>query len=101
MKELSLCPRLSKAMELLGKRWTTLIIYQLLDGSKRFNEIESSLPMSGRMLSERLKELEREGIVQRTLFSEVPVRVEYNLTDKGMALKEVITGIETWSKDWL
>ncbi|MCM3357589.1 MULTISPECIES: helix-turn-helix domain-containing protein [unclassified Psychrobacillus] len=101
MKELSLCPRLSKAMELLGKRWTTLIIYQLLDGSKRFNEIESSLPISGRLLSERLKELEREGIVQRTLFSEVPVRVEYNLTDKGMALKEVITGIETWSKDWL
>ncbi|MER2006991.1 MAG: helix-turn-helix domain-containing protein, partial [Psychrobacillus sp.] len=69
MKELSLCPRLSKAMELLGKRWTTLIIYQLLDGSKRFNEIESSLPISGRLLSERLKELEREGIVQRTLFS--------------------------------
>lgn len=88
-------------MELLGKRWTTLIIYQLLDGSKRFNEIESSLPISGRLLSERLKELEREGIVQRTLFSEVPVRVEYNLTDKGMALKEVITGIETWSKNWL
>ncbi|MBD7946108.1 MULTISPECIES: winged helix-turn-helix transcriptional regulator [Psychrobacillus] len=101
MKELSLCPRLSKAMELLGKRWTTLIIYQLLDGSKRFNEIESSLPISGRLLSERLKELEREGIVQRTLFSEVPVRVEYNLTDKGMALKNVITGIENWSKDWL
>lgn len=88
-------------MELLGKRWTTLIIYQLLDGSKRFNEIESSLPISGRLLSERLKELEREGIVQRTLFSEVPVRVEYNLTDKGMALKNVITGIENWSKDWL
>ena len=101
MKELSLCPRLAKAMELLGKRWTTLIIYQLLDGSKRFNEIESSLPISGRLLSERLKELEKEGIVQRTLFSEVPVRVEYNLTDKGMALKGVVTGIENWSKDWL
>ena len=101
MKETLLCPRLSKAMELFGKRWTALIVYQLIDGAKRFNEIESSLPISGRLLSERLKELEKEGIVERTVFSEVPVRVEYNLTDKGLALKEVVGGIETWSKEWL
>ncbi|WP_313891920.1 helix-turn-helix domain-containing protein [Psychrobacillus sp.] len=101
MKEMLLCPRLAKAMELLGKRWTTLIIYQLIDGAKRFNEIESSLPISGRLLSERLKELEKEGIVVRTVFSEVPVRVEYNLTEKGYALKDVVSGIESWSKDWL
>lgn len=68
MKELSLCPRLSKAMELLGKRWTTLIIYQLLDGSKRFNEIESSLPISGRLLSERLKELKEKGLFKEHFF---------------------------------
>jgi len=101
MKETLLCPRLSKAMELLGKRWTTLIVYQLMDGAKRFNEIESSLPISGRLLSERLKELEKEEIVERTVFSEVPIRVEYNLTEKGLALKEVVGGIETWSKEWL
>ena len=101
MKEMLLCPRLSKAMELLGKRWSTLIVCQLMDGAKRFNEIESSLPISGRLLSERLKELEKEGIVERTVFSEVPIRVEYNLTEKGLALKEVVGGIETWSKDWL
>ncbi|MFJ7827223.1 winged helix-turn-helix transcriptional regulator [Psychrobacillus sp. NPDC096623] len=101
MKETLLCPRLSKAMELLGKRWTALIVYQLIGGAKRFNEIESSLPISGRLLSERLKELEKEGIVERTVFSEVPIRVEYNLTEKGLALKEVVSEIETWSKEWL
>lgn len=101
MKETLLCPRLSKAMELLGKRWTALIVYQLIEGPKRFNEIESSLPISGRLLSERLKELEKEGIVERTVFSEVPIRVEYNLTDKGLALKEVVSEIEIWSKEWL
>ena len=78
-----------------------MIIYQLQNGAKRFNEIESSLPISGRLLSERLKELEKEGIVKRTVYSEVPVRVEYNLTDKGIALKDVVNGIELWSKEWL
>ena len=72
-----------------------------MEGPQRFNAIEAALPISGRLLSERLKELEKEGIVERKVYSEVPVRVEYNLTDKGMALKEVINGIETWSKDWL
>lgn len=100
MKELTLCPRLSKAMELIGKRWTGLIIYQLLEGPKRFNAIEQSLPISGRLLSERLKELEKEDIVIRTVYSEVPVRVEYCLTDKGRALEAAIREIEQWSQSW-
>ncbi|SOC18448.1 HxlR family transcriptional regulator [Ureibacillus xyleni] len=101
MKETKLCPRLSKAMELLGKRWTTLILYQLLEGPQRFNEIESALPVSGRLLSERLKELEKEGIVERRVYSEIPIRVEYSLTEKGVALEGAIREIEQWSKDWL
>lgn len=100
MSEPTLCPRLSKAMELIGKRWTALIIYQLLDGPKRFNAIEQSLPISGRLLSERLKELEKEGIVTREVYSEVPIRVEYTLTDKGMALKNTVKEIEAWSQSW-
>ena len=100
MKQTELCPRLSKAMELLGKRWTALIIYQLLDGPKRFNAIEQSLPISGRLLSERLKELEKEEIVIREIYSEVPVRVEYSLTEKGTALQAAVREIEQWSKDW-
>ncbi|MBD8026514.1 winged helix-turn-helix transcriptional regulator [Ureibacillus sp. Re31] len=101
MKETTICPRLSKAMELLGKRWTTLILYQLLDGSQRFNEIESALPVSGRLLSERLKELEKEGLVERKVFTDVPVRVEYSLTDKGRALEGAIREVEKWSQTWI
>jgi DNA-binding HxlR family transcriptional regulator len=101
MNESNLCPRLAKAMDLIGKRWTGLILYQLLDGPQRFNEIESSLPVSGRLLSERLKELEKEGLVERKVFSEVPVRVEYSLTDKGWALEGAIRNIESWATSWL
>ncbi len=101
MKEICICPRLSKAMDLLGKRWTTLILYQLLEGPQRFNEIESSLPISGRLLSERLKELEKEGIVERKVYSEVPIRVEYSLTEKGNALEGAIREVEKWSKLWI
>ena len=88
-------------MELVGKRWTALIIYQLLEGPQRFNAIEAALPISGRLLSERLKELEKEGIVERKVYSEVPIRVEYNLTDKGYSLEQAVREIETWAKNWL
>lgn len=101
MNESGLCPRLAKAMDLIGKRWTGLILYQLLDGPQRFNEIESSLPVSGRLLSERLKELEKEGLVERKVYTEVPVRVEYSLTDKGQALEGAIRNIESWAAGWL
>ncbi|MGE7920862.1 winged helix-turn-helix transcriptional regulator [Viridibacillus sp. NPDC093762] len=101
MKESALCPRLAKSMDLIGKRWMGLILYQLLDGPQRFNEIESSMPISGRLLSERLKELEKEGLVERHVYTEVPVRVEYTLTEKGKGLKVAIDEIENWSKKWL
>ncbi|ETT82886.1 helix-turn-helix domain-containing protein [Viridibacillus sp. FSL R5-0477] len=101
MKESALCPRLAKSMDLIGKRWMGLILYQLLDGPQRFNEIESSMPISGRLLSERLKELEKEGLVERHVYTEVPVRVEYTLTEKGQGLKAAIDEIENWSKKWL
>ncbi|HSO56678.1 MAG TPA: helix-turn-helix domain-containing protein, partial [Paenisporosarcina sp.] len=71
------------------------------EGPQRFNEIESALPVSGRLLSERLKELEKEGIVERHVFAEVPVKVEYSLTEKGKGLKDAIENIEHWSKVWL
>ena len=100
MKESALCPRLAKAMELIGKRWTALIIYQLLDGPQRFNAIESALPISGRLLSERLKELEKEEIVERKMYSEVPIRVEYSLTEKGRSLEGAVREIEQWAQKW-
>ncbi|AIQ11806.1 winged helix-turn-helix transcriptional regulator [Paenibacillus durus] len=101
MKQTSLCPRLQKSMDIIGKRWTGLIIYQLLQGPQRFGAIEASLPLSGRLLSERLKDLEQEGIVRREVFPETPVRIQYSLTEKGKALESVIRDLENWSRDWI
>src|SRR4051794_31479327 len=101
MGENTLCPKFHKAIEILSKRWNGLIINQLFFGSQRFCTISSSMPISGRLLSERLKELENEGIVTREVFPEVPVRVEYTLTEKGLALKNVFKEIDRWSQEWV
>ncbi|ADE68991.1 Putative HTH-type transcriptional regulator [Priestia megaterium DSM 319] len=63
--------------------------------------MQEALPVSGRLLSERLKELEHEGIVIRTVIPETPVRIEYSLSDKGLALAPVIQEIQTWSSEWI
>lgn len=88
-------------MGFLSQRWTGLIIYQLLSGPQRFCSIESSIGVSGRVLSERLKDLENEGIVKREVFPETPVRIEYSLTEKGIALEPLMQEIEKWSQNWL
>ncbi|MCP8616192.1 winged helix-turn-helix transcriptional regulator [Salirhabdus salicampi] len=100
MNNTQLCPKFEKAMQLIGKRWTGLILYKLLNGPQRFSEVESSLPISGRILSERLKELEEEKIVNRNVYAEVPVRVEYTLTEKGQELEPVIRHIQDWAMKW-
>ncbi len=83
MEQSSLCPRFEKGMQIISKRWIGLIIHQLLSGPQRFCTIEDALPnISGRLLSERLKDLEHEGIVRREVFPETPVRIEYSLTKK-------------------
>lgn len=97
----SICPRFEKAMTILSQRWTGMIIYQLLSGPQRFCTIESSVGVSGRVLSERLKDLENEGIVRREVHPETPVRIEYSLTEKGKALEPLMKEIERWSQSWL
>lgn len=98
----SFCPYFHHAVELLGKRWTGAIIRELLNGRLRFSELRSSVPgLSDRLLSERLKELEREGIVVREVFPEIPVRIEYRLTEKGKALEEPVKAIAGWAETWL
>ncbi len=87
MNDSTLCPRFEKGMKFFSQRWTALIIYQLFSGPQRFCTLESSLPVSGRLLSERLKELELEGIVERKVFPETPVRIEYSLTQKRVCLR--------------
>ena len=96
------CPLFHHAVELIGRRWTGAIIRALLAGKSRFSDLRSSVPdLSDRMLSERLKELEREGVVERTVIPETPVRIDYRLTNKGKALTNVMTAISTWANDWV
>lgn len=99
--ENKLCPRFEKAMELISKRWVGLILSELLKGTKRFSEMESDLPVSGRLLSDRLKMLEKEEIVIRNVYSEFPVRIEYSLSDKGKALEPVIKALQVWAEDYV
>jgi DNA-binding HxlR family transcriptional regulator len=102
METSQLCPRFEKAVELLSKRWTTLIVYQLMAGPQRFVAIENSLPnLSGKVLSERLKELEEEGIIERTVYPEKPVRIEYSLTQKGRELAPLLDNIQIWATRWI
>ena len=96
-----MCPRFENAFELLGKRWTGLIIRTLLSGRKRFSDIEESIPnMSARMLTERFKELEKEGIILRKVYPETPVRIEYELTEKGRDLQSAMDEIQKWAEKW-
>jgi DNA-binding HxlR family transcriptional regulator len=102
MNELHLCPKFEAAFELIGKRWTGLIIRVLLSGKKRFKEIKDIIPeMSDRMLAERLKELEAAGILSRRVYPEMPVRIEYELTDKGRALEPVVYEMQKWAETWI
>ncbi|NEW04543.1 helix-turn-helix transcriptional regulator [Paenibacillus sp. SYP-B3998] len=98
MKDYQLCPKFENAFELLGKRWTGLIITVLLSGPKRFKDISELIPsMSDRMLSERFKELEAAGIILRHVYPETPVRIEYELTAKGKGLKPVMEELQKWA----
>jgi DNA-binding HxlR family transcriptional regulator len=96
------CSLYHRAVELVGKRWTGAILLVLLDGPLRFSEIGQLVPeVSDRLLSERLKELETEGMVERHVIDDSPVRVEYGLTDKGRALEPILRQLKSWAKDWL
>ena len=98
----NVCPRFHVAVELVGGRWTGAIINRLLGGRARYNELRAAIPeISDRMLSERLRVLETEGVVTRTVVPESPVRVEYELTAKGRALEEAIEAIGKWATRWI
>src|SRR5579875_223224 len=96
------CPRYERAVQVLGKRWTGLLLNALMDGPRRFCELTALVEgLSDRVLSDRLRELELEGVVQRVVYPNIPVRVEYQLTEKGYALKPVIDAIHTWANNWV
>lgn len=98
----SICPRYEHGIQLLGKRWTGLLLYTLMEGPRRFCELTAAVEgLSDRVLSDRLRELEVEGVVERMVYPQIPVRVEYKLTEKGLALKPVVEAIHNWAEKWV
>jgi DNA-binding HxlR family transcriptional regulator len=97
------CPRYHEAVELVGKRWTGAILYVLLQGDRlRFTQIAQAVPaLSDRLLSERMKELEKRGIVVRHVSDGAPVKVCYELTAKGRELAPALGELKTWADRWL
>jgi DNA-binding HxlR family transcriptional regulator len=96
------CPYYHRAVELIGKRWTGAIVGVLLHGPLRFSEIAQAVPeLSDRLLSERMKELEAHGVVERTVVPGPPVRVEYGLTEMGRELEPALSELKAWARRWL
>ena len=96
------CSAYHQAVELIGKRWTGAIVFVLLDGPLRFSEVKVLVPeISDRLLSERMKELEKCGIVDRRVAATSPVRVEYALTDRGRDLESSLSELKGWADRWL
>jgi len=95
------CPHFHAAIELIGRRWSGAILLALTDGPLRFGELGKAVPgLSDRLLSQRLRELEDAGLVERTVEGGAPVRVSYELTAKGAELKPVIHRLREWARQW-
>jgi len=96
------CSRFHRAIELIGSRWTGAILQTLLQGKTRYAAIKGAIPdITDRMLSERLRSLEGEGLVVRVVVPETPVRVEYELTPKGRELQDALREIGNWAERWI
>ena len=96
------CGLYHQAVELVGKRWTGAILLVMMGGPLRFSEIKQLVPdLSDRLLSERLKELEAEGIVERRVIDGGPMHVEYRLTEMGRALEPSVRALKSWAHNWL
>lgn len=98
-----MCPRFERTFEILGQRWTGLIIRGLMDRPRRFGELVEYVPgLSDRLLSERLKELESAGLVERRVHADQrPVLVEYALTEPGEQLRDAFEAIEHWADTYM
>lgn len=95
------CPHFHAAIELIGKRWTGAIVFALTEGPLRFGELARAVPgLSDRLLSQRLRELEEEGLVEREVEPGAPVHVSYCLTTKGAELRPAIQELKSWARRW-
>lgn len=96
------CPLYHQAIELVGRRWTGAILRVLMDGPLRFSEVAQAIPeLSDRLLSERMKELEARGVVERRVLAGPPLRVEYSLSEMGRELEPALSELQRWARRWL
>src|SRR5450432_2297026 len=96
------CPLYHEAVERVGRRWTGAILRVLMDGPMSFSEIAQAVPeLSDRLLSERMKELEARGIVERTVIPGPPLRVRYELSTMGQDLEPALAELQNWARRWL
>jgi DNA-binding HxlR family transcriptional regulator len=95
------CPHFHAAIELIGKRWTGAIVCALTERPLRFGELTRAVPgLSDRLLSQRLRELEEEELVERQVEPDSPVRVTYSLSEKGAELRPAIAELRQWARRW-
>jgi DNA-binding HxlR family transcriptional regulator len=95
------CPDFHAAVELVGKRWAGAILWALAEGPHYFAELKQAVPgVSDRLLSRRLRELEGEDLVERSVHAGSPARVSYALTDKGEAIVPALRELRSWAKRW-
>ena len=95
-----ICPFVTAQKLLLGK-WAILILHALSEGTKRFNELERDIQITHATLSSQLKYMEKEGLVHRTVYPEVPPRVEYSLTAMGRRFAPVLDSIQVWGEEYI
>ena len=94
------CRTISTLLSRIGDKWTVLVVQTLAEGSKRFNELRREIPsVSQRMLTLTLRNLERDGLVKRTVTPTIPPRVDYELTQLGQSLQKPICGLANWAMD--
>jgi DNA-binding HxlR family transcriptional regulator len=89
-----------RSIELLGEKWTLKLLGVLAGGPSRFSTLQHGLGMSSKTLSKRLKQLEQHGLITKTIYAQVPLRVEYDLTHKGDELVSILASLSQWEKKW-
>ena len=90
------------ALGVIGGKWKGVVLYHLLSGTLRFNEIRRKLPsITQRMLTNQLRELETSGLITRTVFAQVPPRVDYQLSERGRSLEPVILALKRWGDEYM
>lgn len=96
-----LCP-VQETLRLIGGKWKAVILYHLLERTKRFSELKRELTgVTQKMLTQQLRELEKDNLLRRKVYAEVPPRVEYSLTDQGRSLQPILESMQQWGENLL